>query len=164
MFTGLLSPLLVIYFISSLVPTPPPFMRNYVCTDLPAVGLVNHAHLASCRQNCQEGGWARGTRVYIFFRFGMFSKKKKIVWFSFFYCRLARVSRGETWTLKTHLCAHLHSHAGSKQRHTRVSITCMHTHASHTRVLMLIHRPKDEGRCFFTGLVHLFETLEELNF
>lgn len=34
-------------------PAPPPLVHNYVCTDPPAVGLVNHAHLASCRRSCR---------------------------------------------------------------------------------------------------------------
>lgn len=57
-------PFIVMQSISSSVPAPPPFMCNYVCTDLPAVGLVNRAHLASCRQNCQEGGRAGHTCLH----------------------------------------------------------------------------------------------------
>lgn len=65
LFTVLLFPPLVICFISSLVPAPPPFMCNYVCTDPPAVGLVNRAHLASCRQNCEQGGRAVRTCLHL---------------------------------------------------------------------------------------------------
>lgn len=31
-------------------PGSPAIQRNYVCTDLPAVGLVNHAHPTSCQK------------------------------------------------------------------------------------------------------------------
>lgn len=78
-------PVLVIYFISSLVPAPPPLMCNCVCTDLPAAGLVNRAHLASCWECSQGGRLARAhTRVYIFLLFGDLSKKKKKKVWSFY--------------------------------------------------------------------------------
>lgn len=35
-------------------PSSPAIQRNYVCTDLPAVGLVNHAHPTSCQKTVRK--------------------------------------------------------------------------------------------------------------
>lgn len=95
LFTGLLFPsacYLFYFFLGS--PAPPPLMCNYVFTDPPAVGLVNHAHPASCRSPRKEQ--AVLTRLQPL-QMGSSASRSHLA----FDCRLAKVSGRGTWAAET---------------------------------------------------------------
>lgn len=137
------------------VPAPrsPPLLHNYVCADPPAVGLVNRAHLASCRRSGDGAGPARGLTVCSPFltaaterplfvlQTGQSKPERKLdikdtaagthgteqAHTCEHSCRHTQGTQAQSKHVCEHSCTHTHGHTWAQRKHTHVS-TQLYTH------------------------------------